>query len=162
MSTRCFIGIIEADNAYRYIKCNTDGYPEWVGRLLLTYYPTRDKALTVIGLGDLSSLGRSLDARPESKDGIPSDDGSVAHHRDWQRDWAEVGPRKLKKGFLGFDQLVKDSDCDFGYLFVAGCWMVCNRVWHIWTPLTRVEMRPKFPNPLTYYAGEAKNDEKAV
>ncbi len=35
MGTKCLIAVIGNDGTGEYIRCNTDGYPEWVGRLLL-------------------------------------------------------------------------------------------------------------------------------
>ena len=65
MGTKCLIAVIDHEGDGHYIRCAVDGYPEWVGRLLLTYYPTRQKALDVIGMGDFSSLGKSLEPKLE-------------------------------------------------------------------------------------------------
>ena len=149
MSTRCLIAVINQDGTGEYICVNCDGYPEWVGRLLITYHACREKADAILALGDLSSLGKVLDSEQGSLD---QDDviRTTAHHRDWQREWEEVKPRALKRGFIDFDRILKESDCKFAYAFIARCWMVSNDVWHTWIPLERVEFREKFPDPLEY------------
>lgn len=157
MSTRCLMGVINPDGTGQYIRCNCDGYPEWVGRLLLLNYPSREKALEVVGMGDLSCLGKTLE--PKEKDDTDIDiDGTTAHHRDWGSDWAEVGPRELPVGFAEFDKIVKDSDCNYAYLHVARCWMMCKRDDHTWIPLARVEWRDKMPNPFDYPPEQAFKD----
>ena len=155
MGTKCLIAVIGNDGTGEYIRCNTDGYPEWVGRLLLINYPSREKAEEVISLGDLSCLGMTLDPKVKSGDDIDIE-GTTAHHRDWGRDWAEVGPRELPIGFAQFDRIVKDSDATFGYVHIGKCWLVCNSVWHTWVPLSRVKWREKFPNPFDYPASDER------
>lgn len=149
MGTRCLIGVIEADGTGRYIRCNCDGYPEWVGRLLLTHYPTRDKAWNLVSMGDLSALGKTLEPKATGREeGTDIDhNGTTALHRDWGNDWQEVAPRELPLGFAQFDKIVKESDCAFAYLHVARCWMMCKREGHTWIPLARVKMRCHLPNP---------------
>ena len=82
MGTKCLIAVIDHEGDGHYIRCAVDGYPEWVGRLLLTYYPTRQKALDVIGMGDFSSLGKRLEPKLEptiAGEDVIDIEGSVAH-----------------------------------------------------------------------------------
>ncbi|MXZ44689.1 MAG: hypothetical protein F4Z01_06930 [Gammaproteobacteria bacterium] len=65
MSTRSLIAVISNGGTGQYVHCYSDGYPEWNGRLLLTYYGTKEKALEIMALGDLSALGRSLASESE-------------------------------------------------------------------------------------------------
>ena len=97
----------------------------------------------------------TLDPKVKSGDDIDIE-GTTAHHRDWGRDWAEVGPRELPIGFAQFDRIVKDSDATFGYVHIGKCWLVCNSVWHTWVPLSRVKWREKFPNPFDYPASDER------
>tara|TARA_B100001109_G_scaffold215118_1_gene184031 strand:- start:401 stop:811 length:411 start_codon:yes stop_codon:yes gene_type:complete len=68
MSTRSYIAIRAArdpDNKsqkedIQMVYCHFDGYPSNNGQQLLDYYTTDEKVYDLIGLGDMSSLGRSL------------------------------------------------------------------------------------------------------
>ena len=151
MSTRCLIGILNGDGTGEYIRVNTDGYPEWVGRLLAKNHATRDKAAELIALGDLSHLSNTLDPKPTFEG---SEDlyvmGTVAHHRDWGWKWSDVGPRHLTHGLVEFDEILKESDCLYGYVWLPGGWMAWlnKSMWlKVWTPLTAVQLRKDFPNP---------------
>ena len=152
MGTRCLIGIINQDGTGQYIRVNCDGYPEWVGRLLAKNHATRDKASEVIAMGDLSNLGRTLQPKSDFVD--DSDDldidGTTAHHRDWQRAWAEVGPRDLGHGLVQFGRILKESDCLYGYAWIGGGWLVCIVKEGIYKPLTALRLRDNMPNPFEY------------
>ena len=152
MGTRCLIGMINGDGTGEYICVNCDGYPEWVGRLLAKNYSTHDKAVEVIAMGDLSNLGRTL--KPKSEFVDDSDDldidGTTAHHRDWGREWSEVGPRDLGQGLVEFDRILKESDCLYGYAWIGGCWLVCIVKEGIYKPLTTLRLRDNMPNPFEY------------
>ena len=149
MSTRCLIAVINTDGTGKYIRVNCDGYPEWAGRLLATFYPSRDNAIEVVAMGDMSSLGKSLEPKSETKDDIDTT-GTVAHHRDWQEPYDSVKARHLRCGLVEFDKIIKESDCMYGYAYVGGSWMVCVDRERIWKPLSTYAMRKKCPNPLTY------------
>ena len=118
MSTRCLIAVINADGTGQYIYCHSDGYPEWNGRLLLTYYPTKEKALEIMALGDLSALGRSLASesevnRLETADRLDYEcairaDRTSAKHRDRGECWKDSAPRHLSEGLLELDRMIKE------------------------------------------------------
>ena len=152
MSTRCTIAVISNDGTGQYISCHCDGYPEWNGRLLLNAYPTREDAESIMKMGDLASLGKSLQPKPDDNDPESRKDGTTAYHRDWGREWHECQPRHLKQGLVELDRLLDDSDSKFVYAFVGGCWMVClveskNASGRIWKPLSRLDMRELLPDP---------------
>lgn len=44
MSTHSYIGVIEEDGTLKYVYCHSDGYPSYLGRMLLTYYNTPELA----------------------------------------------------------------------------------------------------------------------
>ena len=150
MSTRCLIAVINQDGTGAYIRSNCDGYPEWVGRLLETHYPTRERAEAIIEMGDMSSLGKSLEPKTQESDDDIDTTGTVAHHRDWGEDLDEVKARDLRRGLVEFDRIIKESDCMYGYAYVGGSWMVCVDRERIWKPLSTYQMREKCPNPLKY------------
>ena len=163
MSTRCLIAVINTDGTGQYIYCTSDGYPEWNGRLLLTYYPTKEKALEIMELGDLSALGRSLASesevnrlekadRPDYEMAIRADRTS-AKHRDRGECWKDSAPRHLSEGLLELDRMIKEpyrTDAEYCYAFVGNCWMVYIRDYHVWKVLSSVPMRSDYPNALLY------------
>lgn len=59
MATRSNIGL-RVERGYLYIYCHWDGSPEDVGKTLLQNYSTNDKVYELIGLGDISSLGDTI------------------------------------------------------------------------------------------------------
>lgn len=60
MSTRCNI-IAKTDNGYTGIYCHRDGYPSGVGKTLLKHYADQYKVNALLDLGDLSSLGDTVE-----------------------------------------------------------------------------------------------------
>lgn len=57
MSTRCQIGLKLDDGKVEAIYCHHDGYPEYVGNVLVDNYKNKDIIKKLLSLGDLSSLG---------------------------------------------------------------------------------------------------------
>lgn len=55
MATRSRIGIELADGSILSAYHHWDGYPEWLGRILVTHYNTREQAGDLIDGGDMSS-----------------------------------------------------------------------------------------------------------
>ncbi len=60
MSTHSYIGVIEEDGTLKYVYCHSDGYPSYLGRMLLTYYNTPELATGLVNLGDLSMVRERL------------------------------------------------------------------------------------------------------
>lgn len=62
MSTRCLIGITDDvnSNIMEAVYCQHDGYPQYVGIVLLEHYNTEDKILELMKLGDMSSIGNTV------------------------------------------------------------------------------------------------------
>ena len=63
MSTHSYIGVIEEDGTLKYVYCHSDGYPSYIGRMLLTYYNTPELATGLVNLGDLSMVRSMLRER---------------------------------------------------------------------------------------------------
>lgn len=63
MSTHSYIGVIEEDGTLKYVYCHSDGYPSYLGRMLLTYYSTPELATGLVNLGDLSMVRSMLRKR---------------------------------------------------------------------------------------------------
>ena len=117
MSTRAHI-VKKLDNGkYIGIYHHSDGYPEYLGELLLNYYDTEEKLDKLISLGDMSFAGP-----------IPEDDPKL-----WDR---QFGYRSDKcrtykgRGESGGDARVGDLEDfigeDFTYVFEDGKWTFYN------------------------------------
>lgn len=63
MSAHSYIGVIEEDGTLKYVYCHSDGYPSYLGRMLLTYYNTPELATGLVNLGDLSMVRSMLRER---------------------------------------------------------------------------------------------------
>ena len=60
MATRSNIGIVNLDKSITGIYCHWDGYPEYVGKMLLNHYNNDDIVNGLMNLGNLSILSESL------------------------------------------------------------------------------------------------------
>ena len=60
MSTRSMIGRKNPDGTVTSIYCHHDGYPEYVGNMLLQYYNSTERCNALLCLGDISSLYPAL------------------------------------------------------------------------------------------------------
>ena len=59
MGTRSRIGIKNGNGTITSIYCHWDGYPSYNGRILLENYTDKQTVLTLMKLGDISTLGRT-------------------------------------------------------------------------------------------------------
>ena len=117
MSTRAHIVKKLKDGKYIGIYHHSDGYPEYLGELLLTYYDTEEKLDKLISLGDMSFAGA-----------IPEDDPKL-----WDRQFGYESDkcRTYKgRGESGCDARVGDLEDfigeDFTYVFEDGKWTFYN------------------------------------
>lgn len=75
MSTRSRIGYTDETGRIHSVYCHSDGYPEYVGKVLKKFYDT-DKTKELIAHGGISMLGSSIghkigfDARLQYVDGV--------------------------------------------------------------------------------------------
>jgi predicted glycoside hydrolase/deacetylase ChbG (UPF0249 family) len=60
MATRCNVGIRELDGSLSSIYVHHDGYPEGVGRTLLTHHASEEAARRLVVQGDASFIGATL------------------------------------------------------------------------------------------------------
>lgn len=113
MSTRSVIALAEGRNipaatkrlSIRWVYCHFDGYPEppGVGYTLRKHYKERSKILALIELGDLSSLGDSLDdSYFYTRDG-----GEPAESNAAGRVWT----------LNGLSRVAKESGAEYAYVF---------------------------------------------
>ena len=84
MATRSAIGIKNEKGEIKAVYCHYDGYPEWVGKVLIEHYDTTEKVEELLALGDLSPLGERVKPNENEKHSFenPVRDVTVAYHRD--------------------------------------------------------------------------------
>jgi hypothetical protein len=81
MATRSYIGVSgpEGPNpTVKFIYCHFDGYPEGVGMTLAKHFDTPFKVDKLIELGDISSLGETLDETVSYRRDLKRNDGNDA------------------------------------------------------------------------------------
>ena len=129
MATRSNIGIVNLDDSITAIYCHWDGYPEYVGKMLLNHYNTDDIVNGLMNLGNLSILSESL----HSTTGInlysdnnrhtfnnPQDGVCVAYGRDR----GEQNVDSVIYEDLGqYEDMAGDTLAEYHYLFDDGKWM---------------------------------------
>ncbi|MBN4051393.1 post-segregation killing protein PndC [bacterium AH-315-M05] len=96
MSTRSSISVTTEDGKVRTVYCHWDGYPAWVGKLLLDHYNSQEKAEKLVELGDISSLDKSIEKPKTHSYDNPVEGHTVFYGRD-------RGERDT--GFTGYDSL---------------------------------------------------------
>ena len=122
MSTNAFIGIGE-NNSITYIYNHSDGYVEYLGRMLLEHYSSEEKAKALVELGDVSDVKEKLapaEGTIHSFDYDKRQEGvSVFYGRDRGEDWEFVKP-------ITIQNTVFDEHQYYNYLYDVeeGRWLV--------------------------------------
>lgn len=106
MATRSNIGIRETDGTVKVIYCHNDGYPQHVGRVLLADYTSEVAVRELLALGDISSIGSTLDK-------------VFAYHRD--RGEAKADPIVHESG-----EFVRGEDFAYVYDVAESRWYWCE------------------------------------
>lgn len=136
MGTSSAIGIKRPDGMIRAVHCHWDGYPRHVGRILHEFYSDREKAMRLLRLGSLSSLGASLAPPLWASHSFehPARNVTVAFHRERGEDlrppipFTDVEDYRVnaKSRFMA----------DYVYLLDNGVWLVAER--HEWVPVADI------------------------
>lgn len=112
MATRARIGIQLKNDSILSIYSHWDGYPEWLGRILKTHYPTRQQVTELIDGGDVSSAwtncGWNNETLPESGPLYYSTRG-------------EDSPPRLDNDLVEY--LLPDHGEEYHYLYRNGEWI---------------------------------------
>ena len=103
MATRSNIAIENQDGSVSAIYCHFDGYIDGAGKILQENYNTKEEMEQLIALGDISSLGKTIEE-------------TVAYHRDRGEDLQE--PMQHKTVPLYFED--QNSDIEYSYCFTLG------------------------------------------
>ena len=132
MATRSNIAIVNQDGSITGIYCHWDGYPEYVGKMLLNHYNNVGIINELMDLGDLSILSESL----YSTTGINLYSDNNRHTFDnpqknvcvaYGRDRGETGTNSRTFEDLGeFEDSASNSWADYQYLFNNGVWSYRN------------------------------------
>ena len=121
MATRSSIGIKNEKGEIRSVYCHYDGYPEWVGKVLVEHYDTTEKVEELLSLGALSSLGERVKPNENEEHSYenPVRDVTVAYHRDRGEELNEAIT------FKNIDEVKKLFDWSiYHYVFDNGEWYV--------------------------------------
>jgi len=119
MATRSNIGIVNQDGSITGIYCHYDGYPEYVGKILLNHYNDVGIINKLMELGDLSSLGENLYAVGHTW-AVPIEGVCVAYGRDRGEKGVES---RVFKSIEQYNRNADNSGVNYQYLFEDGMWM---------------------------------------
>ncbi len=133
MGTRSNIGIVNTDKSITSIYCHWDGYPEYVGRILLNYYTTSDRVNKLMQLGNLSQLCEDMCPTESHTFDKPEPGVCVAYGRDrGERNVDSVICEDLGQ----YEDLGGDTGTSYQYLFEDNKWMYRNTYKDGWSDLT--------------------------
>jgi hypothetical protein len=118
--TSAIIAITNKNKTIDYITCSSDGYPEYVGKILKEYYADCATARRLINLGDIYALDKKLDpiGLSHSFDN-PETDVTIAYCRD--RGEANTEFRTVSSLGSLVDKSI-DMYTRYIYLFENGSW----------------------------------------
>ena len=119
MATRSNIGIVNEDGSITGIYVHFDGYPEYVGKILLNHYNDVGIINKLMELGDLSSLGEHLYAAGHTWS-VPIEGVCVAYGRDRGEKGVESW---VFKSIEQYNRNADNSGVNYQYLFEDGMWM---------------------------------------
>ena len=130
MATRSHIGILNQNGTVDYIYCHFDGYLEHNGKILNEHYNTEEQVRELIGLGDISSLGKEI--------GEKQDFNGPRVNRDWclvyGRDRGETGVEARKCSYVDY---TKEYFEEYIYLFTPGKgWQVRENGINYWADMS--------------------------
>ena len=123
MATRSNIAIVNQDKSISSIYCHWDGYPEYVGKLLLNHYTTSDIVNELLKLGNLSNLDKNVNPTETHTFDKPQDGVCVAYGRErGEKDQEAIVFEDLGE----FEDSASNSWVDYQYLFDNGKWSYRN------------------------------------
>ena len=115
MATRGAIGI-EKDGKIMAVYCHWDNYLESTGETLFKHYQNPEKILTMISLGDMSSLGEEIGEKHDF-DGPNLSNWCTYYGRDRGEDNVEFRVFNTRNEFVQWY-----SDSDYFYLYSDKKW----------------------------------------
>lgn len=123
MATRSNIAIVNQDKSISSIYCHWDGYPEYVGKMLLNHYTTADIVNELLKLGNLSNLDKNLYSTDIHTFDKPEEGVCIAYGRErGEKDQEAIVFEDLGE----FEDSASNSWADYQYLFEDGKWSYRN------------------------------------
>lgn len=118
MSTRSQIGYTDATGKIRYVYCHSDGYPDYVGKVLKNFY-NAEKTAALVAQGGISMLGKELGGKIDFNARMEYVDDIATQCRFYARDRGE----ELDIDSAGSEiEYAMDSGVDYLYLLKDGVW----------------------------------------
>ena len=124
MSTRCRIGIKNPDGTITSVYCHFDGYPDGVGKTLITHYTEETKVKELISFGDMSSLEKEVSTTLPHSYNRPQKDVTVFYGRD--RGETNIESRTCPSE--AYCSLACKSSGNYAYVFENNKW-ICFEVY---------------------------------
>ena len=121
MSTRSRIGVAQDDGAIQHVYCHLNGKPEDNGQTLVDHYTTQNQAQELVDLGNLATLGPTLEWTPPAR-GLMAGPSTFACHRDRGDSWNRVGT--VTSTLEEYQQGRHRGWVEYIYLFQNGEWQV--------------------------------------
>ena len=123
MATRSNIAIVNQDGSITGIYCHWDGYPEYVGKMLLNHYNNVGIINELLNLGNLSNLDKNVNPTESHTFDKPQDGVCVAYGRErGEKDQEAIVFEDLGE----FEDGASNSWADYQYLFEDGKWSYRN------------------------------------
>lgn len=132
MSTRSLIGLVKG-NKVEFIYCHNDGYVEYNGVMLKTYYPSEDKVQALIDMCDISSLGalsvtnEEWEALTPEQRGEREENGARRYtmsYNNWRNEVTTKHECTIEQYLL--NDMTERWGVDFAYHFLNGEWYCRN------------------------------------
>jgi hypothetical protein len=121
MATRSTISVILANGSVKSVYCHWDGYPEWVGVRLKTFFCSQEKAEAIIALGSISSLGESIECPEGHSFDTPVKGFTVFYGRDRDESNTEATEYSSVETFL----TTADFQ-EYNYIFHENDWKLID------------------------------------
>jgi len=119
MATRSNIAIVNQDKTITSIYCHWDGYPEYVGKILLYNYKTSNIVNELLKLGNLSQLCENMHPTESHTFEKPQSNVCVAYGRErGEKDQEAIVFDDLTE----FEEDAKNSWVEYQYLFKNNKW----------------------------------------
>jgi len=122
MSTNATVSIINKDGTVHSIYNHWDGYPSSLGKTLVNYYKSENRARDLIGMGDASIIGRKISpTNPETHDFNNHEKGvCLFYSRDRGEDDAEMHE------FGSVLEMLNNFGQQFNYIYKDKKWFCCR------------------------------------
>lgn len=118
MSTRSQIGYVDATGKISYVYCHSDGYPEYVGKVLKNFY-NAEKTAALVEQGSISMLGKELGVKIDFNARMEYVDDIALQCRFYARDRGE----ELVIDAAGSEiEYALEVGVDYLYLLKDGAW----------------------------------------